>query len=393
MISWGIQAVFEVSFVIALILGLRPLVRMALGAQAAYLLWALIPVVIFVPELPTLPYQPDFGALTGWSNYAELNNISALNTSTATFPLLTAWLSGFIVWSIWKVASYRKLRTYLAQSSTHLGDPAVLRRLPEGLHSFKGELYSTNSPNAPFVTGYTNPKIYLPEDFKERFSETQQTWVLRHEIAHIDRGDLWVLLLAETIRAVFWFNPLVHIALRALRKDQEFACDQYLLGDASREQRIEYGEALLVSQTGTTQHDGITFFKTHLERYKMIAKHRHSLPKTLFGYALTAVIATVVLTSSPNVQANALDDKPITLNFKQIDANKLISIVSAYLEISFDGVDQLSDIKVDVAVKNVSARQALSHVLSCHGYGITELSDAKVKIHPVSQPNTLSTCP
>jgi TonB family protein len=54
--------------------------------------------------------------------------------------------------------------------------------------------------------------------------------VLAHELAHIRRHDWVVQLAAETVRAICWFNPLVWIACRCLRRESEQACDDEVLG-------------------------------------------------------------------------------------------------------------------------------------------------------------------
>jgi beta-lactamase regulating signal transducer with metallopeptidase domain len=53
--------------------------------------------------------------------------------------------------------------------------------------------------------------------------------VLGHELAHIRRSDWLVQLLAEVLRSVYWFNPVVWIACRRLRLESEQACDDAVL--------------------------------------------------------------------------------------------------------------------------------------------------------------------
>jgi hypothetical protein len=54
--------------------------------------------------------------------------------------------------------------------------------------------------------------------------------VLGHELAHIARRDWLVHVAAELVRVVYWFNPLVWIACRRLRRESEQACDDAVLG-------------------------------------------------------------------------------------------------------------------------------------------------------------------
>jgi hypothetical protein len=49
-------------------------------------------------------------------------------------------------------------------------------------------------------------------------------------LAHVRRGDWATQLCADVLRALFWFNPLMWITTRCLRRDSELACDDAVLG-------------------------------------------------------------------------------------------------------------------------------------------------------------------
>jgi soluble lytic murein transglycosylase-like protein len=64
--------------------------------------------------------------------------------------------------------------------------------------------------------GVLRPVIVLPE---------LDRTILRHELAHVRRGDALVLVFAEITKALQWFNPLVWLAVKRLRAESERACD------------------------------------------------------------------------------------------------------------------------------------------------------------------------
>ena len=76
--------------------------------------------------------------------------------------------------------------------------------------------------------GLWRPKILLPAAATE-WSDDRIRIVLRHELAHVRRGDWLVQLAAEIVRAVYWFNPLLWIAARRLRRESEQAADDAVL--------------------------------------------------------------------------------------------------------------------------------------------------------------------
>jgi len=53
--------------------------------------------------------------------------------------------------------------------------------------------------------------------------------VLRHELAHVRRGDWLVQLAGELLRILHWFNPLAWIVCARLRSESEQACDDEVL--------------------------------------------------------------------------------------------------------------------------------------------------------------------
>ena len=76
--------------------------------------------------------------------------------------------------------------------------------------------------------GWRRPRILIPACALGWSDERVRT-VLAHEIAHVARRDWLVQSMAETLRALLWWNPLAWLACRALRHDSELACDDAVL--------------------------------------------------------------------------------------------------------------------------------------------------------------------
>ncbi|UCC29141.1 MAG: hypothetical protein JSU86_13170, partial [Phycisphaerales bacterium] len=76
----------------------------------------------------------------------------------------------------------------------------------------------------PLTWGYPRPVILLPAD-AESWSPERRRLVLLHELSHIKRNDWLIQVLAQIACAVYWFNPLVWIAVKRLYVEREQACD------------------------------------------------------------------------------------------------------------------------------------------------------------------------
>ena len=90
------------------------------------------------------------------------------------------------------------------------------------------QLLESDHPSLLVTWGLFVPKVILPRS-AQSWSDERAAIVLRHELAHIRRGD-WVIQLAgELLRTAYWFNPLIWIACARLRQESEQACDDEVL--------------------------------------------------------------------------------------------------------------------------------------------------------------------
>jgi beta-lactamase regulating signal transducer with metallopeptidase domain len=89
-------------------------------------------------------------------------------------------------------------------------------------------LLQSSSASMPVTWGLFRPRVLLPVN-AQNWPDTHIRAVLSHEFAHIGRCDWVIQLLAEIVRAVYWFNPLLWIASNRLRQEGEHACDDEVL--------------------------------------------------------------------------------------------------------------------------------------------------------------------
>jgi TonB family protein len=83
-------------------------------------------------------------------------------------------------------------------------------------------------PSLLVTWGLLRPKVVLPSA-AAGWPDERIRIVLYHELAHIRRRDWVVLLAAELLKCVYWFNPLVWVAIARLRQEGEQACDDAVI--------------------------------------------------------------------------------------------------------------------------------------------------------------------
>ena len=227
------QATVVACAAIALALLLRRPLRRAFGARVAYAAWWLVPAALAALAIPASP-EGDFAA-TGLRIAIPIGDASVFAGREAGFSwqpwVLGAWACGAFVLALLMARSQARFRAALGTLRPH-GDAWRAERAAEGL---------------PATIGMLAPRIVVPADFESRFDARQRELILAHERTHVDRGDGWANLAVAALRALCWFNPLVHVAARCFRHDQELACDAVVVARHPPLRRA-YGDALLQAQ-------------------------------------------------------------------------------------------------------------------------------------------------
>ena len=103
-------------------------------------------------------------------------------------------------------------------------------------------ILASDRVSTPLASGVRSPVILLPADAASWTFEHRQV-ILRHELAHIARGDALVCLVSGIACAMYWINPLVWVAARKLRTEQERSCDDRVLALGTAP--TDYAEHLL----------------------------------------------------------------------------------------------------------------------------------------------------
>ena len=91
------------------------------------------------------------------------------------------------------------------------------------------------------MTGLVRPVLYLPEGMPLARLEL----ALRHEAAHLSRGDLWAKALVRWCCRLHWFNPLCALQEGRWSRACEYACDEKAAAGLGEADRRAYGLLLL----------------------------------------------------------------------------------------------------------------------------------------------------
>lgn len=192
------------------------------------------------PEAPAAPHaDPGTAPSAAAGAAAEAPPAAASSRPAGSWldrvPLAPAlgavWLLGLLIVLARGLAGRIRV-AWLARSATPLRDGPWARtrdRLARGLGLRRDvRLLAGSTSTVPMTWGLVRPRVLLPPEADEWSADCRRN-VLMHELAHVRRGDYVLRLIGRVAAAVYWFHPLVWIALRRMRREQEQACDDHVL--------------------------------------------------------------------------------------------------------------------------------------------------------------------
>lgn len=209
----------------------------------------------------------------------------------------TLWLLGmvlFLAWQRWKYASFRRM---LKRSRRKVLDASVLDTYYTLFRDMgmkkRPELYFCGGLPSPLCVGFFRQEIYINSEDRE---EGDIRLILKHELTHCQRKDLWfkgVLMLA---RAVHFFNPFVHWMAKLAERDMELSCDVAVMENCTMEERQAYSMAILRT-VREANHKGMqlsTAFFGGKEELKLRFENIFDMTVKKKGIALFTAAALVV---------------------------------------------------------------------------------------------------
>ena len=136
-----------------------------------------------------------------------------------------AWLAGALLLLARQAAGFWRLRALRRRSFAITSGPVAVIAAEFG----GAELRDSPLCAVPLTWGWRHSVVLLPGSASS-WPEAQLRAALAHEFGHIARRDFLWRQVAQIVRAFFWPNPLVWLAVRALHRTQEQACDDLVLG-------------------------------------------------------------------------------------------------------------------------------------------------------------------
>ncbi|WP_218032939.1 M56 family metallopeptidase [Brevifollis gellanilyticus] len=177
--------------------------------------------------------------------------------------------------------------------------------------SHRPRLIITEAVHSPALFGVVSPAILLPRELAHENDPAALKLVFLHELAHLQRRDLWAQMATSLILALHWFNPVVWWAARRMRAEAEMAADARALACTDVAEAHRFGTVLLGFASRATaswmlwlaaatvlgisenKHD----LRRRIEALKDIARGRRT--RWIIGLSAFLLLAITGLTKAP----------------------------------------------------------------------------------------------
>ncbi|MBN1588615.1 MAG: polysaccharide biosynthesis/export family protein [Pirellulales bacterium] len=306
---------------------------------------ALTPVPVVAAELPAKASPPAQGGFS-W-----------------TLGLLLAWIAGMAVcllrWLAGYVRSIRGMSTALVPDDDSLHQWQVLlaehkidRKIPLRLTPGMGPLLCR------WPDGY---ELVVPSELWSSLSPRARLSIMRHELAHYERGDVWKSLAMRVLALPHWFNPASWWAVRRFEEAAEWACDQAAVA-AGQQPQTEYARILVSmaesSLGGGSCHPAMSRWNLSARVRRLLSSSnvKDSIMKKTLLLAMALTLVTVCLVRVDLVAKPPAAEKP--------------SRTTADL-----AVDDSADIATDEPVDLMESEPSLSESGSVDAGDVIKISD------------------
>lgn len=142
--------------------------------------------------------------------------------------LYNLWLIGVFCLSAYWLIGYTHAKRQIEKLEA-VSDEAVLTLFEDCkqrvLGVKRGKRIKLVAGHYSMIFGISKPVITVPQDKDEKELEV----ILLHELMHYRFKDYLITYIQLIALSLHWFNPLVWLAVKQMKKDMEYACDERVI--------------------------------------------------------------------------------------------------------------------------------------------------------------------
>jgi beta-lactamase regulating signal transducer with metallopeptidase domain len=160
----------------------------------------------------------------------------------------SAAIAAWVARACWAIRSLTRRSTEVSDGPLH----ALLASLAERLGLRRDVRLLLAPPGTPpMAFGMLRPTVVLPENLTEQLSGDKLTALLAHELAHHRRRDPLFMVLENVLLLAWWFNPVLWLVLKGVRRAREDCCDDLVLAHSIADNET-YCDSLMSAASAVT---------------------------------------------------------------------------------------------------------------------------------------------
>ena len=379
--SLSLDVMIMISIYFLLLIFMLPVFRRYFSARACATMWVL-PVFLFWQAHILLQNAP----IPAFVIYIPSN---ILNT------LFLIWAIGFVVVFTGKFVLHFIFRHKVMSAATLVSDPKLLELFDKELKNLEYyhpvKLMISSAVSVPLSMG-SRKRTRVTVLPNREFTHQELQFIFRHEIHHLQRGDVNNKVFFAFCQALCWFNPLIWIATRKASDDLELSCDEIVLEEMDEGMRRQYAELLLDSAGHSRGFTTCLSSAAETMRYRLknVVSVRKRFPGTIMlaiaMFLCVMAYGTIAVSSEKGTVAelimkNQIDVSSINVYYQPEDNDQFSKVLSKDNEKLFSYLTSLDIEKLSSAneIHNVGG-QKLSLQIDNQGLMQIEIYDRLIEV-------------
>lgn len=276
--------------------------------------------------------------------------------------LVIVWFIGSLWRSLMVFGSFWRTR-HLIKSCTPVEQENIQKLVVEA----DVEIFTSTQVNSPMVVGLRSSKIILPEKIIQQLSSEQLAPIVLHELAHIQRNDIWFSHFQEFIAVVFWWSPVIRLLNNKIHIDRELACDlravKQLNNNKQYAQSLIDCAKLMITQQRSVLAMGLFSQKKELNnRVTAVLKStKLKTPSTLAIIAVCLGLSALTIKASqafvPKISIS--DAEKSARHFSLLPSSEGEQLIAAVMQSDIATIEQLQNQGVDINTPAIGDGTAL----------------------------------
>ena len=351
-ILWLLDSSLMGSILIVLIILVRLTFKKRLSTHCQYLIWFLLIVRLIIP------YAPE-SSISIFNVFLHLNiktwpghvigvqtNSQATWSTDSQLPISTTvndaddythriersffdsnenivfgiWLIGALSLTIYTITLTARMRRILKNGAkvTDVGAIGLFEECKLALNiKSTPVLIESSVIRSPMAAETLRPHIILPSGIVTELSQEKLRFIILHELAHLQRKDIYVNWITTLLQIFHWFNPLIWYAFNQMREDRELACDANVLSVLKPDEYKSYGDAIicLLERFSYPVYDhtvaGFASGKSHIKQRmaKIAAYKKGTIAEIFWGISLFSLMGCLALTNAQGITGPVQEEK------------------------------------------------------------------------------------